>query len=84
MPLQTPILSLNLWLSEMRIVGGKFRGRSLVSVGKGDEKGHLRPTSDRVRESLFNVLAHGNFPVFEGARVLDLFAGTGALGLEAF
>ena len=67
----------------MRIVGGKFRGRHLVSVGKGDEKGRLRPTSDRVRESLFNVLEHGNFPDFEDARVLDLFAGTGALGFEA-
>ena len=67
----------------MRIVGGNFRGRALVSVGKGDEKNRLRPTSDRVRESLFNVLEHGQFPDFEGARVLDLFAGTGALGLEA-
>jgi 16S rRNA (guanine966-N2)-methyltransferase len=67
----------------MRIVGGIFRGRPLVSVGKGDEKGRLRPTSDRVRESLFNVLSHGDFPDFEGARVLDLFAGTGALGFEA-
>ncbi len=67
----------------MRIVGGAFRGRSLVSVGKGDEKNHLRPTTDRIRESLFNMLAHGPYPELEGARVLDLFAGTGALGLEA-
>ena len=67
----------------MRIVGGKWSGRPLVSVGKGDEKNRLRPTSDRVRESLFNVLEHGDYPAFEGARVLDLFAGTGALGLEA-
>lgn len=67
----------------MRIVGGSFSGRALVSVGSGDEKGRLRPTSDRVRESLFNVLEHGNYPDFEAARVLDLFAGTGALGLEA-
>lgn len=67
----------------MRIVGGKWRRHALVSVGKGDEKSHLRPTTDRVRESLFNVLEHGDYPDFDGARVLDLFAGTGALGLEA-
>ena len=67
----------------MRIIGGAFRGRRLASVGKGDDAAHLRPTSDRVRESLFNVLmnAYGN-PI-KGARVLDMFAGTGALGLEA-
>jgi 16S rRNA (guanine966-N2)-methyltransferase len=53
-------------------------------VGKGDTAAHLRPTTDRVRETIFNVLAHGGYgdPV-EGARVLDLFAGTGALGFEA-
>ena len=67
----------------MRIVGGKWSGRPLVSIGKGDEKSRLRPTSDRVRESLFNVLEHGDYPPFENARILDLFAGTGALGLEA-
>ncbi len=67
----------------MRIVGGKWRRHALGSVGKGDEKSHLRPTTDRVRESLFNVLAHGRYPDLEGARVLDLFAGTGALGLES-
>ncbi len=65
----------------MRIVAGQFRGRTLASLGKGDAGAHLRPTTDRVRESLFNVLA--NLGVLEGARVLDLFAGTGALGLEA-
>ena len=65
----------------MRIIGGSFRGRALASVGKGDAGAHLRPTSDRVRESLFNILT--KYDVFEGARVLDLFAGTGALGLEA-
>jgi 16S rRNA (guanine966-N2)-methyltransferase len=53
----------------------------LASVGKGDTGAHLRPTTDRVRESLFNVLSH--LDVIPGARVLDLFAGTGALGLEA-
>ncbi|MGI1664122.1 16S rRNA (guanine(966)-N(2))-methyltransferase RsmD [Palleronia sp. KMU-117] len=68
----------------MRIIGGRFRGTALTPVGKGDPSSHLRPTSDRVRESLFNVLLGGRFgdPV-TGARVLDLFAGTGALGLEA-
>ncbi len=53
----------------------------MASVGKGDAGAHLRPTTDRVRESLFNVLTH-QFD-FDGAQVLDLFAGTGALGLEA-
>lgn len=67
----------------MRIIGGKFRGTALTNVGKGDEAAHLRPTTDRVRESLFNILEHGDYPSFEGARVLDLFAGTGALGFEA-
>ena len=67
----------------MRIIGGNRRGLRLAEVGEGDMAAHLRPTSDRVRESIFNLLinAHGN-PV-TGARVLDLFAGTGALGLEA-
>ena len=68
----------------MRIVGGRFRGLGLAPVGKGDQKAHLRPTTDRVRENLFNLLAGGRFgdPV-DGAEVLDVFAGTGALGLEA-
>ena len=65
----------------MRIIAGRFRGRRLTAVGKGDAGSHLRPTSDRVRESLFNVLTH--LDVLDGAEVLDLFAGTGALGLEA-
>lgn len=67
----------------MRIIGGNRRGLKLAEVGEGDAATHLRPTSDRVREAIFNLLinAHGN-PV-TGARVLDLFAGTGALGLEA-
>ncbi len=68
----------------MRIIAGDFRGRALASVGKGDAGAHLRPTTDRVRESLFNVLAHkSSFDPITDARVLDLFAGTGALGLEA-
>ena len=68
----------------MRIIAGTWRGRALANVGKGDPGAHLRPTTDRVRESLFNMLAGGRFgDPFEGAHVLDLFAGTGALGLEA-
>jgi len=68
----------------VRIIGGTHRGTALTSVGKGDAAAHLRPTTDRVRESLFNVLLGGRFdePITD-ARVLDLFAGTGALGLEA-
>lgn len=69
----------------MRIIGGQWRGTALASVGKGDQGKHLRPTTDRVRESLFNVLLGGKLgedPI-DGKRVLDLFAGTGALGLEA-
>lgn len=68
----------------MRIIAGQHRGLILADVGKGDIAAHLRPTSDRVRESLFNVLMGGKYgdPI-TGVRVLDLFAGTGALGLEA-
>ncbi|QFU07071.1 Ribosomal RNA small subunit methyltransferase D [Rhodobacteraceae bacterium THAF1] len=68
----------------MRIIAGRHRGRALADVGKGDTRNHLRPTTDRVRESLFNVLTGGRYgdPITD-ARVLDLFAGTGALGLEA-
>lgn len=65
----------------MRIVGGQHRGRALAALGKGDMAAHLRPTTDRVRETLFNILRAYDMP--DGARVLDLFAGTGALGLEA-
>jgi 16S rRNA (guanine966-N2)-methyltransferase len=64
----------------MRIVGGKLKSRILV----GPQDLATRPTSDRVRESLFNILAHGVSDFgFEDARVLDLFAGTGALGFES-
>ncbi|MBE9476308.1 MAG: 16S rRNA (guanine(966)-N(2))-methyltransferase RsmD [Proteobacteria bacterium] len=68
----------------MRIIGGKFKGTGLASVGKGDVSAHLRPTTDRVRESIFNLLVNGGYgdPITD-ARVLDLFAGTGALGFEA-
>lgn len=68
----------------MRIIGGAHRGTVLADVGTGDASAHLRPTSDRVRESLFNVLQGGRFgETIRGKVVLDLFAGTGALGLEA-
>ncbi|GHA59431.1 DNA methyltransferase [Amylibacter ulvae] len=68
----------------MRIIAGKYKGTALASVGKGDAGAHLRPTTDRVRESIFNLLVNGGYndPITD-ARVLDLFAGTGALGLEA-
>jgi 16S rRNA (guanine966-N2)-methyltransferase len=67
----------------MRIVGGRLRGLTLADVGAGDAAAHLRPTADRVRESLFNLLAARGDTPLDGVRVLDLFAGTGALGLEA-
>lgn len=63
----------------MRVVGGEFRGRTLAGPNGSD----IRPTTDRTRESLFNVLTHAYPDVLPGARVLDLFAGTGALGIEA-
>ena len=64
----------------MRIVAGRYRGVALAAP----KNPNIRPTSDRVRESIFNILAHSieDFSL-EGTRVLDLFAGTGALGLEA-
>lgn len=65
----------------MRIIAGRWRGVPLAGVGKGDPGAHLRPTPDRVRESLFSMLTSRG--VIEGAHVLDLFAGTGALGFEA-
>lgn len=63
----------------MRIVGGQHRGRSLAAP----KSQGIRPTADRLRESLFNILMHAYGDPVSGARVLDLFAGTGALGLEA-
>lgn len=65
----------------MRIVGGRFKGRALK--GPAADSRAIRPTSDRLREAVFNVLAHAYDDPCEGARTLDLFAGTGALGLEA-
>lgn len=67
----------------MRIIGGRLRGLKLADVGAGDSAAHLRPTTDRVRESMFNLIENSLGVSFEGARVLDLFAGTGALGLES-
>ncbi len=63
----------------MRIVGGNFRGRTLA----GPKTQTIRPTADRLRETVFNILMHAYGDPVTGARVLDLFAGTGALGLEA-
>jgi 16S rRNA (guanine966-N2)-methyltransferase len=63
----------------MRIVGGRLRGRALAAP----KSQGIRPTADRLRESLFNILMHAYDDPITGARVLDLFAGTGALGLEA-
>ena len=63
----------------MRIVGGRFKGRALSAPAGRD----IRPTSDRLREAMFNILEHAYDDPVSGARVLDLFAGTGALGIEA-
>jgi len=63
----------------MRVVGGRLRGRALT----GPKSETIRPTADRLRESLFNILVHAYGDPIEQARVLDLFAGTGALGIEA-
>ena len=63
----------------MRVVGGRLKGRNLASPSSRD----IRPTADRLRESLFNILIHAYDDPIQDARVLDLFAGTGALGIEA-
>lgn len=63
----------------MRIVGGRLKGKTLATP----KSQSIRPTTDRVRETLFNILAHSYDHATDGARVLDLFAGTGALGCEA-
>ncbi len=62
----------------MRVIGGRLRGRALVAP----KSKAIRPTADRLRESLFNILVHSLGDPITGARVLDLFAGTGALGIE--
>jgi 16S rRNA (guanine966-N2)-methyltransferase len=63
----------------MRVVGGRLKGRNLASPASRD----IRPTADRLRESVFNILVHAYDNPLQDARVLDLFAGTGALGIEA-
>src|SRR3978361_1001067 len=63
----------------MRVVGGRLKGRNLASPSSQE----IRPTADRLRESVFNILIHAYDDPIENARVLDLFAGTGALGIEA-
>jgi 16S rRNA (guanine966-N2)-methyltransferase len=63
----------------MRVVGGRLRGRTLATP----KSQAIRPTADRLREALFNILTHAYGGPVDGARVLDLFAGTGALGIEA-
>jgi 16S rRNA (guanine966-N2)-methyltransferase len=63
----------------MRVVGGELKGRNIVAPASQD----IRPTADRLRESVFNILVHAYDDPFQDARVLDLFAGTGALGIEA-
>jgi len=63
----------------MRVVAGRLKGRSLASPSSHD----IRPTADRLRESVFNILTHAYEDPIQDARVLDLFAGTGALGIEA-
>ena len=63
----------------MRVVGGRLRSRPIA----GPKSAGIRPTADRLREALFNILIHGYGDPVTGARVLDLFAGTGALGIEA-
>jgi 16S rRNA (guanine966-N2)-methyltransferase len=63
----------------MRVVGGRLKGRAL----KGPQSDSIRPTSDRLRETLFNILAHAYGAPVEGARVIDVFSGTGALAIEA-
>jgi 16S rRNA (guanine966-N2)-methyltransferase len=63
----------------MRVVGGRLKGRNIAAPTSRD----IRPTADRLRESVFNILVHAYDNPIEGARVLDLFAGTGALGIEA-
>jgi 16S rRNA (guanine966-N2)-methyltransferase len=63
----------------MRIIGGTYRGKKLITPPNAT----IRPTTDRMKETLFNMLEHGAGPGIRGSRILDLFAGTGALGIEA-
>jgi 16S rRNA (guanine966-N2)-methyltransferase len=63
----------------MRVVAGRLKGRTIAAPSSRE----IRPTADRLREALFNILVHAYGDPVEGARVIDLFAGTGALGIEA-
>lgn len=63
----------------MRIIAGKYRGRKLETPSDMD----VRPTTDKMRERVFSMLQHARYPALHGAQVMDVFAGTGALGLEA-
>ncbi len=63
----------------MRVVGGRLKGRAILAP----ESRAIRPTSDRLREAMFDILSHAHVGRLEGARVVDLFAGSGALGIEA-
>ncbi len=63
----------------MRVIGGRLKGRGLKSPAAPA----IRPTSDRLRETIFNILAHSYGDPLDGAAVLDLFAGTGAMAIEA-
>ena len=67
----------------MRVVGGRLRSRPIAGPKSDGKSDGLRPTADRLREALFNILMHAYGDPVTGARVLDLFAGTGALGIEA-
>jgi 16S rRNA (guanine966-N2)-methyltransferase len=67
----------------MRVVGGRLRSRPIAGPKSDGKSEDLRPTADRLREALFNILIHAYGDPVSGARVLDLFAGTGALGIEA-
>ena len=68
----------------MRVIGGSLKGRRLSAIKQEGKVTSLRPTTDRIKESLFNILAGGKFDLkMEKARILDIFAGSGALGVEA-
>ena len=68
----------------MRVIGGSLKGRRLSAIKQEGNITSLRPTTDRIKESLFNILSGGKFDLkMEKARILDIFAGSGALGVEA-
>jgi len=68
----------------MRVIGGSLKGRRLSAIKQQGNMTSLRPTTDRIKESLFNILSGGKFDIkMEKARILDIFAGSGALGVEA-